>query len=597
MKTNPVQTRTAAKHPFQKLTLLVLSCLLLSAASVVAEPPARPVVAPGGNNWIPPTGPVTRALGTQDLNAGLTPTDLVTALLGPGVVVSNVTFTGANVAAGKFTGGTGIIGFDSGIILSSGDIAFVPGPNTQDSITANNGLPGDPALDALIPGYTTFDACILEFDFECTGTQAIQFQYVFSSDEYNEWVNSPYNDVFAFFLNGVNIAAIPGGGGLAVSIDNLNCNNPYNPPTGSFCNLFVNNRCADIPPGTFPCAGVVNTEMDGLTVVLTATGTINPGLNHIKLAIADAGDPVLDSNVFIQGQSFVCGQPTGACCDTSTLTCQDNVLQANCQGPYDVWNVGLACSQLQPPCASVTNPPGTNCDNPIPITALPYTDVNTTYGKDNDYTNTCLGNFDNGDDILYVLTISATQCVNITVTGATPADDWIGVAVDTVCPPGATCLAQATTPDSVAIISNLTLTPGTYYLMIDRWPAGDDSLNYTLSITDCQALTGACCFTGSLCQVLTALDCDAAGGNFVGAGLTCDPNPCICPGDVNCDGLINFGDINPFVLILSNFQAWQTAYPGCPWENGDINGDSTVSFGDINPFVAVMSSGQGPCHY
>jgi len=61
-------------------------------------------------------------------------------------------------------------------------------------------------------------------------------------------------------------------------------------------------------------------------------------------------------------------------------------------------------------------------------------------------------------------------------------------------------------------------------------------------------------------------------------------------GDLNCDGTVDFGDINPFVLYLSNFPAWQAAYPECPAENGDINGDGDYpSFGDINPFVALLA--------
>ncbi len=550
METRNPCTRAGTPHRLWKLAVLALPCVLCAASREVV-PPARPVVPPGGNNWIPPSGAVTRALSTQDLNTGLTPTDLVTSLLGPGVAVSNVMFTGTNPAAGTFSGGTGIIGFANGIILSSGDIAFVPGPNTQDDISANNALNGDPDLDALIPGYITYDACVLEFDFECAGTQSIQFQYVFTSEEYNEWVNSDFNDVFAFFLNGVNIADIPGGGGLAVSIDNLNCNNPYNPPTGSFCNLHINNDCSDLPPGTFPCTGTRDTQMDGLTVVLTATGTLNPGLNHIKLAIADAGDPVLDSNVFIASQSFVCGTPTGACCDTSTLTCTDNVLEADCQGASDVWSVGLACSQLQPPCAVVTYPPGTDCANPIAISAVPYTDINTTGDKENDYSDTCLGYYDNGGDIIYVLSIASPQCIDITVEGASSGDNWFGVVLDTVCPPSGACLAQTTTSSTVAAISNLELAAGTYYLMIDRWPLIDDSLDFTLYIGKCGGLTG----------------------------------------DLNCDGAVDFGDINPFVLILSDPAAWQAAYPGCPTLNGDIDGNGTVGFEDINPFVTLLSGG------
>ncbi len=62
------------------------------------------------------------------------------------------------------------------------------------------------------------------------------------------------------------------------------------------------------------------------------------------------------------------------------------------------------------------------------------------------------------------------------------------------------------------------------------------------------------------------------------------------PGDLNCDGSVDFGDINPFVLYLSNFANWQAAFPGCPATNGDINGDGLYpSFDDINPFVALLT--------
>jgi hypothetical protein len=62
-------------------------------------------------------------------------------------------------------------------------------------------------------------------------------------------------------------------------------------------------------------------------------------------------------------------------------------------------------------------------------------------------------------------------------------------------------------------------------------------------------------------------------------------------GDMNCDGVVTFQDINPFVLYLSNLGAWQVLHPGCPPANGDINGDGQFpSFGDINPFVALLSA-------
>jgi hypothetical protein len=65
-------------------------------------------------------------------------------------------------------------------------------------------------------------------------------------------------------------------------------------------------------------------------------------------------------------------------------------------------------------------------------------------------------------------------------------------------------------------------------------------------------------------------------------------------GDMNCDGTVDFADINPFVLYLSDLPAWQAAFPDCPVMVGDINADGTygqASFGDINPFVARLSGG------
>jgi hypothetical protein len=72
------------------------------------------------------------------------------------------------------------------------------------------------------------------------------------------------------------------------------------------------------------------------------------------------------------------------------------------------------------------------------------------------------------------------------------------------------------------------------------------------------------------------------------------PAATYCYGDLNCDGTIGFGDINPFVLYLSNIAAWQATY-SCSMQNGDINGDGTYpDFGDINPFVSLLSTSPIP---
>lgn len=224
-------------------------------------------------------------------------TDLVNAILGGGIAASNITYTGAAAASGTFSGGIASgLGIDTGIILTSGSATNAIGPNDSGSITTINNLPGDANLNSLI-GATTLDASVLEFDFTSAGGDLF-FNYVFGSDEYNEWVGSAYNDVFGFFLDGVNIALIPGTSTpVAINTVNLGSNSGY---------------YNDNPGGT-------GTQYDGFTDVFTATALgLSAGTHHIKLAIADTADYSWDSGVFIQAGSFS-DQPTAAVPEPSTF--------------------------------------------------------------------------------------------------------------------------------------------------------------------------------------------------------------------------------------------------------------------------------------
>jgi hypothetical protein len=62
-------------------------------------------------------------------------------------------------------------------------------------------------------------------------------------------------------------------------------------------------------------------------------------------------------------------------------------------------------------------------------------------------------------------------------------------------------------------------------------------------------------------------------------------------GDLDCDGTVDFDDIDPFILALSDPATYQIVYPNCNIMNGDLNCDNRVDFDDINPFVALLSSG------
>ena len=233
------------------------------------------------------------ALLVRDLGQGPSAQDMANTLVGTGVSVSNIQYSGATNASGLFCSGTGIIGFENGIVLTSGSARNVIGPNNNPAASTDNGLGGDTDLSGLITGGATFDAAVLQFDF-VPDSDTVQFSYVFGSEEYNEFVGS-FNDVFGFFVNGINYALIPGTA-TAVAINNVNNGFSSGVSTGPCvnCAFFIDNVNAHL-----------NTQLDGLTVVLTLTAPVLAHqVNHMKIGIADAFDHALDSAVFIEAGSL-----------------------------------------------------------------------------------------------------------------------------------------------------------------------------------------------------------------------------------------------------------------------------------------------------
>lgn len=228
---------------------------------------------------------------------------LVNTIIGTGVTVdpTSINYIGAATQAGTFTGGISAgIGIDAGIILTSGDALLAPGPN-DNTASENLGTAGDDDLTNE-SGENTNDANVLEFVFE-TDTSDLFFKFVFASEEYNEFVFD-FNDPFAFFLDGVNIALVPGTTDV-VSVDNVNCGNPFGTLPDANCDKY-NNNAEDDPPGNVPAFDI---NYDGFTDVFTATALgLAAGPHTIKLVIADAGDTALDSAVFIEAGTFS-GEP------------------------------------------------------------------------------------------------------------------------------------------------------------------------------------------------------------------------------------------------------------------------------------------------
>jgi hypothetical protein len=249
-------------------------------------------------------------------SVAMTAAEIAQLLVGAGqaINITNAAFTGAAAALGTFSGGLGATGLSTGVILSSGAVANVNPPNNTDAATANHGLPGDPDLDTLVPN-STRDAAVLEFDFTVTDLNAttVKFDYVFSSEEYNEFVNSSYNDVFGFFMSGPefpqrNLALVPNTQ-IPVSINNVNGGNPFG-TNATNPQEFRNNDPND--------GGVtIAAQPDGLTRVFSMSAPVTPNVTyHLKIAVADAGDASLDSWVLIKAGSFTAICPIIPSCPT-----------------------------------------------------------------------------------------------------------------------------------------------------------------------------------------------------------------------------------------------------------------------------------------
>ena len=223
----------------------------------------------------------------RDLNQpGITANALAQEIAGPGVTVVSATFTGDNQQGGLFAG-PGVaeaVGVSDGVVLSSGKVADVVGPNNSGGKSTGFGRPGDTFLNSLVAPRTTRDAAVLEMTFVPVSTD-LEINYVFASEEYREYVDSNFNDVFAFQVNGTNCATVATATTPEpVSINTINDHKNEQ--------IYIDN------PSSAP---VYDTQFDGFTQVLTCFATVTPGVNNtLRIAVADTSDSILDAAVFLE---------------------------------------------------------------------------------------------------------------------------------------------------------------------------------------------------------------------------------------------------------------------------------------------------------
>ena len=248
----------------------------------------------------------TYTMAQFTITTGNTAADLASSLGGSGVTITNPVMNCPGTANGIFSSAPAGLGITDGVVLTSGSASDIDNTPAFGS-TVTHTTSGDSQLDALVSPFTTTDVCVLEFDIFVLG-DTLSFDYIFSSEEYDEFVCSSFNDVFGFFVSGPNpsggsytnqnIATIPGSMPvLPVAIGTVNNGTPGG--------LYPASGCASLAYSSLYQGSVTGIMYDGNTVVLPAKiPTIPCQTYHLKLAVGDVTDRSLDSGVFLAAGSF-----------------------------------------------------------------------------------------------------------------------------------------------------------------------------------------------------------------------------------------------------------------------------------------------------
>lgn len=219
-------------------------------------------------------------------NSNATAMQMANTIFGNGTTVNSASYTGWSGSSAIYSNGDAIspdtTPGNAGVILSTGRASDFTnqggGSNDSPSTTTNTSGFDNLAQFNAIAGHKTYDASFLDVNFTPTN-DVLTIQFVFSSDEYPEFSNSIYNDVFAVWVNGTHVPLSVTQNAATVTQINQTSN----------INLFKDNTSDQF-----------NTEMDGFTVSLTLTMPVNAGVpNDIRIGVADTSDANYDSNVLI----------------------------------------------------------------------------------------------------------------------------------------------------------------------------------------------------------------------------------------------------------------------------------------------------------
>lgn len=230
--------------------------------------------------------------GDTTLVAALSPTGGIT------IDAASITLTWMADPSGSsvntYDGSLAALGIGAGLLLTSGTTPgtsnTMPWFGRDNSTWPDTFYNGDADIDAVVNTVfqtQSFDATALSFDFSVSDPDAtsVSFDLVFGSDEFPEWVDQ-FVDCAVVMVNGVNYA--------------LFNHDPLHPLSVVSSNLAAGYFQDNENPAT-----ALPIEYDGVSHVLKIVAPILPGgaTNHIKIAIADTGDHIYDSGLFIANLS------------------------------------------------------------------------------------------------------------------------------------------------------------------------------------------------------------------------------------------------------------------------------------------------------
>ncbi len=251
------------------------------------------------------------SFGQLKINNVKSPNELMNVLLGDTerIIVDNISFKGSPNAFGIFSCNLSYNTFiTEGIIMSTGDVKNALGPNDDKKKSTKLNFLSDNDINIISGNKGCYDTALFEFDL-VSETDKIQFNFLFASEEYPEYVNKNVNDTFAFIVTNTktksskNIAILNEDENIPITVDNINHinNSSYYIPNINWNKELLTKHKNDIKTLELPFVF----QYDGFTKLLSATTNVIPNVKyHFKLGISDVGDQLYDSAIFLQANSL-----------------------------------------------------------------------------------------------------------------------------------------------------------------------------------------------------------------------------------------------------------------------------------------------------